>query len=115
MMSEELDLVTLVDEDGNEVTMEVLDYFFYEGKEYAVMTEYVEGGCDCDAESCEGCQQKDAFIMKVQPVGDDEEEFVPIEDDELMEKLIDFVNNDLYAGDDAEYGEYDDEEEEDEE
>ena len=50
--------------------------------------------------------------MKVQPVGDDEEEFVPIEDDELMDKLIDFVNNDLYAGDDAEYGEYEDEDEE---
>ncbi|MBQ3223778.1 MAG: DUF1292 domain-containing protein [Clostridia bacterium] len=113
MMNEELDLVTLVDEEGNEVVMEVLDYFFYEGKEYAVMTEYVEGGCDCDAESCEGCpEQKDAIIMKVQPVGDDEEEFVPIEDDELMDKLIDFVNNDLYAGDDAEYGEYDEEEDE---
>ena len=32
--------------------------------------------------------------------------------DELMDKLIDFVNNDLYAGDDAEYGEYDEEEDE---
>ena len=57
MMNEELDLVTLVDEDGNEIVMEVLDYFFYEGQEYAVMTEFVEGGCDCDAESCEGCPE----------------------------------------------------------
>ena len=111
-MADERDLVVFEDGEGNELTMEVLDYFFYEGKEYAVMTEYVEGGCDCDAESCEGCEQKDAIIMKVQPVGDDEEEFVPIEDDELMDKLIDFVNNDLYAGDDAEYGEYDEEEDE---
>ncbi|MBQ3223114.1 MAG: hypothetical protein IJB41_05830, partial [Clostridia bacterium] len=65
-----------------------------------------------DAESCAGCEQKDAIIMMVQPVGEDEEEFVPVEDDELMDKLIDFVNNDLYAGDDAEYGEYDEEEDE---
>lgn len=112
MMDEELDLVTLVDEDGNEITMEVLDYFFYEGLEYAVMTEYVEEDCDCDAETCEGCpQQRDAFIMQVQPVGDDEEEFVPVEDDELMDALLDFVNNDLYADDDEEYGEYDEDDE----
>ena len=36
-MDEELDLVTFSDEDGNEFTMEVLDYFFYEGKEYALL------------------------------------------------------------------------------
>lgn len=112
MENQELDLITVVDEDGNEVTMEVLDYFYYEGKEYAVMTEYKEGGCDCDAETCEGCEQIDAIIMEVKPVGDDEEEFAPVEDDELMEKLIDFVNNDLFADDDSEYGEYEEEDEE---
>ena len=105
-MDEELDLVVLTDEDGNELTMEVLDYFFYEGQEYAVMTEYDEDAPEEDEEA--EPQQRDAFIMKVQPVGDDEEEFVPIED-ELSDKLIEFVNTELYAGDDAEYGEYDDE------
>lgn len=108
-MDEELDLVTLTDEDGKELTMEVLDYFFYEGQEYAVMAEYDENACDCEEGTCEGCeQQRDAFIMKVQPVGDDEEEFVPIED-ELADKLIEFVNTELYADDDD--GEYEDEEE----
>ncbi len=105
-MDEELDLVVLTDEDGNELTMEVLDYFFYEGQEYAVMTDYDEDAPEDEEED----QQRDAFIMKVQPVGEDEEEFVPIED-ELSDKLIEFVNTELYAGDDdAEYGEYDDEE-----
>lgn len=47
-MDEELDLVTFSDEDGNEFTMEVLDYFFYEGKEYALLAE-VEDDCECDA------------------------------------------------------------------
>ena len=42
-MEEELDLVTFTDEDGNEFTMEVLDYFFYEGKEYALLAEVEEG------------------------------------------------------------------------
>ncbi len=107
-MDEELDLVVLTDEDGNELTMEVLDYFFYEGQEYAVMTEYDENAPEDEEEA--DAPQRDAFIMKVQPVGEDEEEFVPIED-ELSDKLIEFVNTELYAAgdDDAEYGEYDDE------
>ncbi len=101
-MEENQDLVVFVDDAGDEKTMEVLEYFFYEGQEYAVLTEYVE--CEgCDHEHSEGCdhehEEQDAFIMKVVPVGDDQEEFVPVED-EMMDKLIDFVQNELYAGED---------------
>ncbi len=102
----EKDLVTLVDEDGNEITAEVLDYFFYEGDEYAIMTEYDENAEEPDEDSA-----SDAFIMKVQPVGEDEEEFIPIEDD-LAETLIEYVNNNFFLDDDDEgyeYGEADDE------
>lgn len=105
---QELDLVVIADEDGNELTMEVLDYFFYEGQEYAVLVEYKEDGCECEhehGEECECCgEQQEAYIMRVVPVGDDQEEFVPVEED-LLEKLIDFVQNDLYEDD------FDDEEE----
>ena len=97
-MDEELDLVTFSDEDGNEFTMEVLDYFFYEGKEYALLAE-VEDDCDC------GCEEREAYIMEVVPVGDDEEEFVPV-DEELAERLIEMVENQLYDEEDE-----DDEEE----
>ena len=97
-MDEELDLVTFSDEDGNEFTMEVLDYFFYEGKEYALLAE-VEDDCDC------GCEEREAYIMEVVPVGDDEEEFVPV-DEELAERLIEMVENQLYDDEDE-----DDEEE----
>ena len=41
-MDEELDLVVFEDDAGNELTMEVLDYLAYEGKEYALLTEYIE-------------------------------------------------------------------------
>ena len=41
-MDDELDLVVFEDDDGNELTMQVLDYLFYEGKEYALITEYRE-------------------------------------------------------------------------
>jgi len=103
-MEEERDLVVFSDDEGNEKTMEVLDYFFYEGQEYAVLTEADE--CDSCEGECECGEEADAYIMKVVPSGEDEEEFLPVED-ELMERLIEFVQNELYAD------EEDDEEEED--
>ena len=103
-MEGELDLVTFTDEDGNEFTMEVLDYFFYEGKEYALLAEVEEDDCECgacdhDGEECDcGCEEREAYIMEVVPVGDDEEEFVPV-DEELAERLIEMVENQLYDED----------------
>ena len=41
-MENERDLVVFEDDKGNEITMEVLDYFFYEGQEYAMLTDYSE-------------------------------------------------------------------------
>ena len=102
-MEEERDLVVFSDDEGNEKTMEVLDYFFYEGQEYAVLTEADE--CCCGDEECEECaEEADAYIMKVVPTGEDEEEFLPVED-ELMDRLIEFVQNELYADEEEEEGE----------
>ena len=81
-MDEELDLVVFEDDAGNEITMEVLDYLCYEGKEYALLTEYVEDDDDDDEEG-----EIEVMIMEVVPVGDDQEEFLPI-DDELAEKVM---------------------------
>lgn len=94
----ELDLVVFKDEDDNEVTMEVLDYFFYEGEEYATLIEYdPDDTCNnCDKEQCEGCKVDegplDVTIMKIVPVGEDEEEFVPV-DEALGQKLIELLNS----------------------
>ena len=107
-MDKEQDLVVFVDDDSNEITMEVLDYFFYEGQEYALLTEFEE---ECEDEECEHHPEDEEFdviIMRVMPVEDDQEEFVPVED-ELMDKLVEFVQNELYADED-----FEDEEEEDE-
>ncbi len=119
-MDEERDLVVFVDDAGDEKTMEVLDYFFYEGNEYAVLTEYDEDeeACECCEDECECCEhdEQDAFIMKVVPVEDDQEEFVPVEDELLLDKLIEFVKNELYADedelDDEEFGPAEDPEDE---
>ena len=82
-MDEELDLVVFEDDAGNELTMEVLDYLAYEGKEYALLTEYVEDEDDDGDEE----EPVEVFIMEVKPVGEDQEEFVPI-DDSLAETLM---------------------------
>ena len=82
-MDEERDLVVFEDDAGNELTMEVLDYLAYEGKEYALLTEYVEDKDDKRDEN----EPIEVFIMEVVPVGEDQEEFVPV-DDALAEKLI---------------------------
>jgi tryptophanyl-tRNA synthetase len=64
--------------------MEVLDYLNYEGKEYAMLTDYVEDDKRNEDDPVE------VFFMEVVPVGEDQEEFVPI-DEALAEKLIKIV------------------------
>ena len=84
----EKDLVVFEDDKGNEFTLEVLDYMFYEGKEYAVLAEMNENN--------DG--QREAYVMEVVPVDDDMEEFVPV-DEALAEKLIDIIENSDYDED----------------
>ena len=89
-MDEERDLVVFEDDEGNELTMEVLDYLAYEGKEYALLTEFVEDDDDGDED-----EPIEVFIMEVVPVGEDQEEFVPV-DEALAETLIKiFESNDF--------------------
>lgn len=105
-MEEERDLVVFEDDQGNELTMEVLDYLFYEGEEYALLAELGDDKCsDCESESCEGCDSpREAFVMQVVDAGDDMEEFVPVEE-ALAEKLIDIIQNSDFDEEEAEFGE----------
>ncbi len=137
-MEDDRDLVTFTDEEGNDFDLEVIDYLFYQGEEYAVLVdadEEVECEGDCehhhhdhdhdhghdhghdhehhhDCGECEGHEQE-VYIMKVLKVGDDMEEFVPIEDD-IADALIEIVRT-RFEGDfdaDDEYDEDEDEEDE---
>ena len=95
-MDEERDLVEFEDDAGNKLTMEVLDYLAYEGKEYALLTEYVEDDSDTDED-----EPIEVFIMEVVPVGEDQEEFVPV-DDALAEKLIKIFESNDFEDDELE-------------
>ena len=89
-MEDERDIVVFEDDAGNELTMEVLDYLAYEGKEYALLTELVEDEDEIDEDAPE-----EVFIMEVRPVGDDQEEFVPVDED-LAETLLTIFEADDY-------------------
>ena len=92
---EERDIVVFVDEDENEIEMEVLDYFYYNGKEFAVLTEVTEQNCECpEGEECT-CEPTEIFFMKVVPIEGDEEnvEFLPVEDEDLADKLFEIINS----------------------
>lgn len=98
------DLVELTDEDGNSVLTEVVRYFFYNGEEYVVLGEVHEDDCDCEAcEHCDHDHEEEAvnvFIMKVvetEEDGEEMEEFLPVDDEDLLEKLIEVVEADFEA------------------
>ena len=85
------------DEDGNKVLLQVLDYFFYNGEEYAILTDAADEETDNEEITC--------YIMKVitstEEDGEEVEEFVPV-DDALEAKLIEVATTKLSAEDDAE-------------
>ena len=74
-MEEERDLVTFTDDEGNEFTLDVIDYFEYEDEEYAVLMDL---SAPEDEESEEEGEQ-DVYIMKV-VVNGEMEEFLPADD-----------------------------------
>ena len=99
---EERDVVEFVDDEGNTLLLEVMDYFFYIGAEFSAL---------CDAkEDGETAEDDAVYIMKINSFtdenGEEMEEFVP-PDEELMEKLISVVR--------TRFSEEDDEDDEDEE
>lgn len=100
------DLIEGVDEDGNNVLLEVVRYFFYNGEEYVVLGDAHDGECDGNCEHCASHHEEDEeeavnlYIMKVvesEEDGEEIEEFLPVEDEDLLEKLIEVVQADFEA------------------
>mgnify|MGYP001182006199 CR=1 FL=1 len=92
--TEKADLIEAVDEDGNTILLEVIRYFFYNGEEYVILGDVQQADdghdhCDCGHEDCAE-EAVELYIMKVVPSeeDDDTEEFVPVEDEDLLEQLI---------------------------
>ncbi|MCH5278228.1 MAG: DUF1292 domain-containing protein [Christensenellaceae bacterium] len=88
-MEEERDFVVFTDDDGNDFELDVIDYFDYEGKEYAVLIDNNDE-CECgDEEECD-CEANIYIMQIVVNEEEDTEEFVsPAEED--MDALIEIV------------------------
>lgn len=68
-------LITLEDNEGNEVEFELLDVVEYEGDEYIVLIENDE-----DAQ--------DVVILKIESIDDETESYVGIDDEELLANVF---------------------------
>ncbi len=69
------ELVTLVDDEGNEVEFELLDVVDYEGEEFVVLIENNE-------------EAQDVVILKIESVDDETENYIGIDDEELLSNVF---------------------------
>ena len=91
---------SVTDEEGNTTLFKILDYFFYNGDEYAILTDSID-------EDTTGADRVDCYVMKIVPTtdesGEELEEFVPVEDQKLEAKLMEIatlkLNDDEQADD----------------
>lgn len=68
-------LVTLVDDEGNEVEFELLDVIEYDNEEYVILIENNE-----DAEG--------VVILKIESIDDETEEYFAIDDEEILNNVF---------------------------
>lgn len=91
---DERDIVEFSDEEGNTLLLEVMDYFFYNGEEYAVLCDADEEALEEDQADFDDDQENMIYIMKVVSTtgedGEEMEEFIPPEDS-VLEQLIEVV------------------------
>lgn len=75
-MENEGALITLTDDEGNEVEFEFLDVIEYDGDEYIVLIENDE---DAD----------EVVILKINALDEETEEYVSIDDEEILQTVFD--------------------------
>lgn len=94
----EEDIIEMTDEDGNTLLFKIIDYFFYNGEEYAILTDFNEDDAD-------EADEIDCYVMKIVITTDDNgeelEEFVPVEDQALEAKLMEIATMKLNDDEDA--------------
>ena len=87
----EEDLIVFEDEDGNEYSYSVVDYLFYNGEEYALLTEAAEGEPEDGRQECIVCR----VVAETEEDGEETESFELVEDESLGEKLVEIFNTRL--------------------
>ena len=87
MNNMEEDIIVFEDEDGNEYSYVVIDYMFYNGDEYALLTEADAEVNDDNTQECIICK-----VVADEEDGEETESFELVEDEELATRLVDIFN-----------------------
>ena len=74
LYEEETSILTLTDENGQDVDFEYLDCIEYEGTEYLVLMPYDENSSEI-------------VILQVEPVDDENENYLSVENEELLSTI----------------------------
>ena len=80
----EIQIISLKDEDGNDLEFEVLDELEYEGSQYCALLPYYENPEELDEKSEEDTE---ILIIRVSKDENGEEFCETVDDDELFDKL----------------------------
>lgn len=84
-METESALITLTDDEGNEVEFEFLDVIEYDGDEYIVLIENDE-------------DDDEVVILKINALDEETEEYVSIDDEEILQTVFEMFKK-KYEGD----------------
>ena len=87
MNSMEEDIIVFEDEEGNEYSYVVVDYMFYNGEEYALLTEADAEADDENNQECIICK-----VVADEEDGEETESFELVEDEDTAQKLVDIFN-----------------------
>ena len=71
LLEEEVEIISLTDEEGNEVQFEYLDCIEYCGKEYLVLLPAEEGSSEI-------------VILEIEPVDEENENYLAVEDEATL-------------------------------
>ena len=84
-VEEEIEIITLTDENNEDMDFELLDEIDYEGNRYVVLLPPVE-----DVEGEEDNEDEEVLILQVEDDGDEENEsYVFVDDDDILSAVFD--------------------------
>ena len=96
------DVIEMTDEEGNTILFSIIDYFFYNGEEYAILTDSNDEDAVAEDAEDEGIA---CYVMKIVATtdesGEELEEFVPVEDQALEAKLMEIASMKLNSDEEA--------------
>ncbi len=74
ILEEESGILTLTDENGQDIDFEYLDCIEHDGKEYLVLMPVDE-------------EEPEIVILEIQPVDEENENYVPVESEEVLDAV----------------------------